>query len=121
MAKNMEIALLFDFYGEMLPNVQRDMIEFYYEDDLSLSEIAENRGISRQGVRDSIKRAEMQLLEMEDRLGLAKQFREIQDAAAAIRAAANEIAAYNDRFNFSREIDERARRIMSLAEQLAKN
>lgn len=121
MAKNMEIALLFDFYGEMLPTVQRDMIEFYYEDDLSLSEIAENRGISRQGVRDSIKRAEMQLLEMEDRLGLAKQFRDIQEAAAAIRNAADEIAMLNDRFSYSREIDERARRIRELAEQLAKN
>lgn len=118
MAKNLEIALLFDFYGEMLPAVQRDMIEFYYEDDLSLSEIAENRGISRQGVRDSIKRAEMQLLEMEDRLGLVRQFREIQSTAAAIRAAAGEISMINDRFNFSRELGDRARRIQELTEQL---
>lgn len=121
MAKNMEIALLFDFYGEMLPEVQRDMFAFYYEDDLSLSEIAENRGISRQGVRDSIKRAEMQLLEMEERLGLARQFREIQDAAASIRVAADEIRMINDQSRYSREVDERARRIMTLAEQLAKN
>lgn len=120
MAKNMEIALLYDFYGEMLPAVQRDMIEFYYEDDLSLSEIAENRGISRQGVRDSIKRAEIQLLEMEDRLGLCKQFRQIQATAAAIHAAADEILLINDRYNYSREVDERARRIVTLADQLTK-
>lgn len=120
MAKNMEIALLYDFYGEMLPTVQRDMIEFYYEDDLSLSEIAENRGISRQGVRDSIKRAEIQLLEMEDRLGLCRQFRQIQETAAAIHAAADEILLINDRYNYSREVDERARRIVTLADQLAK-
>ena len=66
MAKNLEIALLFDFYGEMLTDKQRDVVELYYNDDLSLSEIAENEGITRQGVRDSIKRAEAQLLDMED-------------------------------------------------------
>ena len=68
MAKNMEISLLFDFYGDMLTEKQRDVVELYYNDDLSLAEIAENEGITRQGVRDSIKRAEAQLLEMEDRL-----------------------------------------------------
>ena len=69
MAKNMEMTFLFDFYGDMLTAKQRDMMELYYENDLSLSEIAENEGITRQGVRDSIKRAESQLLEMEERLG----------------------------------------------------
>ena len=69
MAKNLEISLLFDFYGDMLTEKQRDVVELYYNDDLSLSEIAENEGITRQGVRDSIKRAEAQLLEMEERLG----------------------------------------------------
>ena len=121
MGKNMEISLLLDFYGDMLTEKQRDMVDYYYNEDLSLSEIAENEGITRQGVRDSIKRAEMQLLEMEDRLGLAKQFREIQETAAAIRGAADEIVMFNDRYSFSREIDERARRIMALSEQLAKN
>ena len=60
MAKNLEISLLFDFYGDMLTEKQRDVVELYYNDDLSLSEIAENEGITRQGVRDSIKRAEAQ-------------------------------------------------------------
>ena len=72
MAKNLEIALLFDFYGDMLTEKQRDVVELYYDNDLSLSEIAENEGITRQGVRDSIKRAEAQLLEMEDRLHLSR-------------------------------------------------
>lgn len=56
-AKNMEMAFLCDFYGDMLTDKQRDVMELYYNDDLSLSEIAENAGITRQGVRDSIKRA----------------------------------------------------------------
>lgn len=114
----MEIALLFDFYGEMLTDKQRDVIELYYEDDLSLSEIAENEGITRQGVRDSIKRAETQLLEMEERLGLVKRFREVQEGVAAIRQAAADIYEINERFGYSREIDERARRIQELARRL---
>ena len=67
MAKNMEVALLLDFYGDMLTEKQREVMELYYNQDLSLAEIAENDGITRQGVRDSIKRAETQLLDMEDR------------------------------------------------------
>ena len=66
MGKNLEISLLLDFYGEMLTEKQRDMVDYYYNDDLSLSEIAENEGITRQGVRDAIKRAEAQMLEMEE-------------------------------------------------------
>ena len=52
MAKNLEIPFLLDFYGEMLTEKQRNCLAYYYEEDLSLSEIAENEGISRQGVRD---------------------------------------------------------------------
>ena len=54
MAKNLEISYLLDFYSEMLTQKQREVIEYYYNDDLSLSEIAMNEGITRQGVRDSI-------------------------------------------------------------------
>ena len=93
MAKNMEIAFLVDFYGDMLTEKQRDMIELYYDDDLSLSEIAENEGITRQGVRDSIKRAESQLLEMEDRLGLARRFRTVRKPSAARRAKSDRSTA----------------------------
>ena len=79
MAKNLQISFLLDFYGEMLTEKQREMIEYYYNEDLSLAEIADNQGITRQGVRDSIKRAEAQLLEMEERLGLARRFREMRE------------------------------------------
>ena len=119
MAKNMEITLLFDFYGDMLTEKQRDMIELYYGNDLSLSEIAENEGITRQGVRDSIKRAENQLIEMEERLGLAKRFREMREQFDAIKDSANAIAAINERFGYSREIGERARQITQLTDRLA--
>ena len=62
-AKNLEISLLLDFYGEMLTQKQRSFLMYYYDEDLSLSEIAENEGITRQGVRDAVKRAEAQLIE----------------------------------------------------------
>ena len=77
MAKNLDVVLLCDFYGEMLTENQRKFIEYYYNDDLSLSEIAENTGITRQGVRDSIKRAEETLQTYEQKLGLADKFHRI--------------------------------------------
>ena len=79
MAKDLRITFLLDFYGDMLTEKQREVVECYYNEDLSLAEIAEEKGITRQGVRDGIKRAEQQLLEMEERLGLAKRFRSVQE------------------------------------------
>ena len=119
-SKDMHVSLLLDFYGDILPERRYEMTSLYYNDDLSLSEIAENEGITRQGVRDSIKRAEAQLLEMEERLGLAKRFREMRDGFEAIRAAAQDIQEYNDRYGYSREIDERAKRILTLSDHLSR-
>ncbi|UKI23359.1 MAG: hypothetical protein L6V88_02205 [Anaerotruncus sp.] len=62
------------FTAKCLQKKQHDFLIYYYDEDLSLSEIAENEGITRQGVRDAIKRAENQLFDMENRLGLAKRF-----------------------------------------------
>ena len=68
--KNLEISVLCDIYSALLPEKQRLALEYYYDDDLSLSEIAENVGISRQGVRDQIKHAEEKLYELEGALHL---------------------------------------------------
>ena len=76
--KNLEISYLLDFYKNTLSEKQRDILELYYNDDLSLSEIAEIVGITRQGVRDSIKRGESQLLELEEKLMLARKFKVIE-------------------------------------------
>ena len=65
MAKNLEVSFLLDFYGEMLTQKQHDFLVYYYDEDLSLSEIAENEGITRQGVRDVIVRAEAYMTEIE--------------------------------------------------------
>ena len=120
MAKNLELALLLDFYGEMLTEKQRDMVDYYYNEDLSLSEIAENEGITRQGVRDSIKRAESQMLEMEERLGLARRFRKIDADIQEIYSLAQTIRQYSEFPGCPREISEGAARIMMLASMLEK-
>lgn len=65
MEKNVEVSLLFDFYGELLKPSCRQAIDLYYNEDLSLAEIAAQTGITRQGVRDSIKRSEEKLFELE--------------------------------------------------------
>ena len=75
MEKLVEIGILFDFYGKLLIHKQYTAIELYYIDDLSLAEIGEELGISRQGVYDTLKRAEQKLYEYEDILGLVKKFR----------------------------------------------
>lgn len=75
--KNLHLTVLFDLYGELLTEAQNKMFDYYYNDDLSLSEIAENIGITRQGVRDSIKRAEDALLVFERKLGLAEKLERI--------------------------------------------
>ncbi|WP_416198067.1 MAG: UPF0122 protein [Sporanaerobacter sp.] len=72
--KIVEIGILFDFYGKLLSESQYKIIEFYYIHDLSLGEIAEELGISRQGVYDTLKRAENKLYEYEETLGLVKKF-----------------------------------------------
>ena len=69
MVKNLDISNLVDLYGKMLTQKQLQATEFYYNDDLSLSEIADNLGITKQGVRDLIKRAESQLFDLENKLG----------------------------------------------------
>lgn len=118
MAKNMKVALLYDFYGEILTDKQRDMIEQYYHQDLSLSEIAENVGISRQGVRGAVKRAEELLFEMEKRLGLAARLSETQTALKAILAAADTIRTENIERDGPSVITDEALRIASLAAKL---
>ena len=79
--KNLEIGYLLDFYGDILPERRRDILDLYYNDDLSLSEIAEQMGITRQAVRDSIKKTETELLFYEEKLGLRRKLTEAETRA----------------------------------------
>jgi predicted DNA-binding protein YlxM (UPF0122 family) len=82
--KNLEIGFLLDFYGEVLSERKRTVLDYYYNDDLSLAEVAGELGISRQGVREMIKKAEEELLFYEEKLGLARRFRDAQEAAQSL-------------------------------------
>ena len=94
--KNLKIGYLLDFYGDILPDRKREVLDFYYNDDLSLAEIAEDIGISRQGVRDIIKKAEEQLLFYEEKLGLAARFTAAQRSAEELVALTRELELGDD-------------------------
>ncbi len=72
----LHLTLLFDFYGELLTEKQKQVFSLHYQDDLSLSEIGEELSISRQAVRDLLKRTEKILLDYEQKLGLVARFQE---------------------------------------------
>ena len=89
MAKDLYISALLDVYGEFLSEKSRTLTEYYYNDDLSLSEIAENEVITRQGVRDNIKRAELHLKELEAKCGYCKKFLKLKELADDIKSGEN--------------------------------
>ena len=73
MDKHIELSILVEIYGKLLTQKQQDVLNDYYNKDLSLSEIAENNNISRQGVRDLIKKGESKLFEYEEKLNIMKK------------------------------------------------
>ncbi len=91
MEKIVQIALLFDFYGQLLTGKQIDIVDMYYNNDMSLSEISEQLGISRQGVYDTLKRAEKTLNEYEAKLGLVNRFLQQQTNIKSINTMLDEV------------------------------
>lgn len=89
------MTMLFDFYGDLLTDRQKEFYDLYYNDDLSLAEIAENYDITRQGVRDIIVRAERTLMDIEEKTGLIRRFHETREATASIRALCQELDELN--------------------------
>ena len=71
--KDLGLSIYYDFYGEFLTEKQAKIFEYYYNNDYSLAEIAQEFGITRQGVLDTLKRAQAKLKSMEDKLGLVKK------------------------------------------------
>lgn len=120
--KDYEIAMLLDFYGELLTEKQAKAMELYYNEDLSLAEIAEPLSISRQGVRDSIKRGEKQLLDLENTLGLLKRFKEIEKDVVNIKEMFSELKEYIDTYihsaKLSGAVGEISDKIESITEKL---
>ncbi len=120
MVKNQayRMAMLFDFYGDMLTERQREFYDLYYNEDLSLSEIAENYGISRQGVRDVIVRAEATLTELEDKTGIIRRFHVMQDQLKNVQRAVTDIGQRNTQQCQDEEIENLVKEINAILDQL---
>lgn len=95
MDKNINIPILLDIYGQALSKIQFDSLDLYYNEDLSLSEIADNLGKTRQGVFDSIKRAEATLMNFEEELGLWKKFEQFKADLNNIKNMAEKVKKLN--------------------------
>lgn len=93
MEKNVEISILCDFYGELLTEKQQSILKAYYGEDLSLGEIAENSGTSRQAVHDTLKKAESRLRDYESKLRLAERFDRIEESMRGVLGITGKIKA----------------------------
>lgn len=102
------MTLLFDYYGELLTEKQKTCFDLYYNQDLSLSEIAEEAGVTRQGVHDTLARAEAVLLRMEEKTGCIARARRTQQALDEITVAARTLQGVPG-------AEDAARRILSAA------
>lgn len=101
--KNLNMSYLLDFYGEVLTERKKEVLGYYYNDDLSLAEIAEELNISRQGVRDIIKKAEEELVFLEEKLHLAEKFRSAENRIERAMAIAEDLEGSS---NLLRELEE---------------
>ena len=91
MAADIYVSALLDVYGPILSDKQFRILDGYYNNDLSLSEIAENEGITRQGVSDFVRRTEAQLYELEDKLHIYKTLSSIKNTATLIKSGQNNV------------------------------
>lgn len=103
--KNLEIGYLLDFYGELLTERKRSVMDMYYNEDFSLSEIAAEIDISRQGVRDIIKKSEEELFFYEERLGLAQKLKSVEQTAS-------ELSDIADAYDLPQEVNDKVRELL---------
>ena len=108
--KNLELGYLLDFYGELLPERKRAVMDMYYNEDLSLAEIAAEVGISRQGARDIIKKCEEELFFFEEKLGLAQKLKKVSRQATDLMTLSSEL-------NISKEFQDKLAELISTVEK----
>lgn len=118
MEKNVEISLLLSFYKNMLTERQADTVELYYNDDLSLAEVGAELGISRQGVRDTLKRSEAILYDVESKLGLVSRFLGIKSKLSEIDEIIAEIEKAPEARLLSDNIKHKINRILTIVEEI---
>ena len=108
--KNLELGYLLDFYGELLPERKRAVMDMYYNEDLSLAEIAAERGNSRQGARDIIKKCEEELFFFEEKLGLAQKLKKVSRQAT-------DLMPLSSGLNISKEFQDKLAELISTVEK----
>ncbi|MFT3952446.1 MAG: sigma factor-like helix-turn-helix DNA-binding protein [Oscillospiraceae bacterium] len=113
MKKDLRLSVLTEIYGAMLTEKQRDVLELYYNEDLSLAEIAENMEISRQGVRDTIKRGEETVLALENALGLSDKMNRYLELLATLTEMTEDILTECRSVNFSRSATVKVERLLA--------
>lgn len=118
MAKNFRICILLDYYKAMLTEKQAEVIDLYYNQDLSLAEISEWMDVTRQGVRDHIKRAEESLLHLEERLHLAEKAEFEQQRLNRMRCVIEELAYLNQVQIHHPQITRNVKELEKLLEEL---
>ncbi len=118
--KKLQISKLIDFYGKLLSSRQLSIMKAYHEDDLSLSEIAENLNISRQAVLDNIKRAEEFLFDAEIKLQLAKKYEHRYEIYEFIGEHVSNICSINKEILHSDELQKECYEIQKSLDILMK-
>ncbi len=110
-----ELAMLYDFYGELLSDSAKKVFEGYVLDDMSLSEISEETGVSRQGIHDTVRRTQKKLYEYENKLHLVEKFNNVKNDIARIRKLAIDIKNRNDD---QRSLSDNVEEILRLSQEL---
>lgn len=118
--KDLNFSVLLDHYGPALTDKQREILTEYYNEDFSLAEIAENFGITRQGVRDAIKHGEAALLALEDKLGMARREAELQRQVTRLRQLTALVRTVNSGLYTSEpRIDRATAEMMEILQRMA--
>ena len=118
--KLVEIGILFDFYGRLLTEKQYRIVDLFYMEDFSLSEIGEELDITRQGVYDTLKRAEEKLYKYEETLGLASKFKESHKNIKKILKLTKDMKIYIENEDY-KEIINSAKLIEDLGLEILEN
>ena len=121
-----QASLLYDFYGQLLSKRQREVMELYHEENLTLAEIADEFGISRQGVHDALKNAEKSLNGYEEKLGLVAKFQKSTDAVqqidviidSMIKSLLNKDVAANDDQSDASEVIGNLKKVKDIIDNL---
>ena len=116
--KLVEIGSLFDFYGKLLSEKQYLVIELYYINDLSLTEIGDELGVTRQGIFDLLKRAEQNLYKYEEKLGLVNKFYSKHTNIKNIINISEEILDIIKNNNNYNEVEEKAMMINNISKKI---